>query len=271
MSAHSSDHATLAPGVPAPRAAARVLAFAALALTVLALALPPVAQPQDYHAFADTRTFLGIPNAADVLSNVAFLAAGLFGLAASARGRLAFGSAGQRDALHVAYAGLVLTALGSTYYHLAPTDATLVADRLGMVVAFAGVGASAAARLGDRVARAWLVLALVAGLASVAGWAVTGNLAPYVVVQFGGLALALACLVAVRTPLAPEPRFLVVLGGYVVAKVLEHHDASLFALTGGWVSGHPLKHLVSGIGTFWLVLPLLRRPRARAGVPASRG
>jgi hypothetical protein len=259
MSARPSDFTDPGRTTPAPRAIVRALAFAAIGLAVLAFVLPPLAQPQDYHAFADTRTLLGIPNAADVLSNVAFLAAGLLGIAASARGRLHFASTGQRDALHVAYAGLVLTALGSAYYHLAPTDATLVLDRCGMVVAFAGVGASVAARLGDRTAHTWLVVALAGGLASVATWAVTGNLAPYAVVQFGGLALALTCLVAVRTPLAPEPRFLVVLGGYVVAKVLEHHDASLFALTGGTVAGHPLKHLVSGIGTFWLVLPLLRR------------
>ena len=44
------------------------------------LLMPVIRQPQEYHAFADQRAFLGIPHAADVLSNFALVAAGLFGL-----------------------------------------------------------------------------------------------------------------------------------------------------------------------------------------------
>ena len=56
-----------------------------VALTLLAGAglwqlMPVVPQPAGYHGFADDRSFLGIPNAADVLSNLAFVAVGAFGL-----------------------------------------------------------------------------------------------------------------------------------------------------------------------------------------------
>jgi len=37
-------------------------------------------QSQEYHQFADTRPLLGIPNALNVLSNLPFLLAGIFGL-----------------------------------------------------------------------------------------------------------------------------------------------------------------------------------------------
>ena len=38
-------------------------------------------QPQWYHDFADARTIFGIPNAFDVLSNIALLIPGAFGIA----------------------------------------------------------------------------------------------------------------------------------------------------------------------------------------------
>jgi hypothetical protein len=56
------------------------LALLALAVTVAALALPPLPQPPEYHQFADQRTLLGIPNFFNVFSNVAFLLVGAAGV-----------------------------------------------------------------------------------------------------------------------------------------------------------------------------------------------
>ena len=47
--------------------------------------LSPFAQDHAYHAFADTRTFLGIPNFRNVSSNLPFLVVGTWGLAFLAR------------------------------------------------------------------------------------------------------------------------------------------------------------------------------------------
>jgi len=62
-------------------------AFALLATAVAIgawLFMPEIGQPQGYRGFADQRVFLGVSNAADVLSNPAFVAVALFGV-----GRLA--------------------------------------------------------------------------------------------------------------------------------------------------------------------------------------
>ena len=48
-------------------------------LLTLALLMPGMAQSESYHAFADQRGWAGLPHAADVLSNLGFLAAGLAG------------------------------------------------------------------------------------------------------------------------------------------------------------------------------------------------
>ena len=42
--------------------------------------MPAVAQDPSYHRFADQRQWLGVPNAADVLSNLAFALVGLVGV-----------------------------------------------------------------------------------------------------------------------------------------------------------------------------------------------
>jgi len=52
----------------------------ALAGALAALLLPPLKQPQAYHQFADQRTWFGIPNFLNVISNVGFLLVGLVGL-----------------------------------------------------------------------------------------------------------------------------------------------------------------------------------------------
>ncbi|HMX53755.1 MAG TPA: hypothetical protein PLP53_07480, partial [Plasticicumulans sp.] len=56
-----------------------LLLFALIALQLGGPALPFLAQPPGYHAFADTRALAGIANAADVLSNLSFLLAALAG------------------------------------------------------------------------------------------------------------------------------------------------------------------------------------------------
>ena len=61
----------------------RFALFGGMALLfTLALLMPGMAQPEHYHAFADRRGWLGLPHAADVLSNLGFVLAGLAGMVA---------------------------------------------------------------------------------------------------------------------------------------------------------------------------------------------
>ena len=56
-----------------------LLAFTLL-MVAAAVGLPAVPQPPDYHQFADQRHALGVDNFLDVVSNGAFLLAGIAGL-----------------------------------------------------------------------------------------------------------------------------------------------------------------------------------------------
>src|SRR5262249_17247036 len=108
---------------------------AAAALSAVALAaLPRVPPDPGYHQFADTRTLLGVPKGLDVLSNLAFAVVGLAGMwLLAGRGR-ALRDPRERWPWWVFFAGVTLTSLGSAWYHLAPSNASLVWDRLPMSV-----------------------------------------------------------------------------------------------------------------------------------------
>jgi hypothetical protein len=137
--------------------------------------------------------------------------------------------------------------VGSTWYHHAPGDDTLLWDRLPMTIGFMGlVAAVLAIPLGERAASLILVPAVVAGIGSVVAWRLTGDLRPYVWVQFTPLLLIGATVVL--GPLAPAHRraLLSALGLYVLAKGFELADARVFEATAGVASGHTLKHLTAG-------------------------
>ena len=249
------------------------LGIAGAAAVLALVAHGPIRQDPSYHRFADTRAVLGIANGLNVLSNVAFAVVGLLGLAAVARApAAAFTDRWTRLPYAALFGGTALTAIGSSYYHLAPDDARLVWDRLPMTIAFMGLATAVVAeRVGVPAAKRGFVPLLAFGVASVGFWYGTelrgaGDLRPYVVAQFGTLVLV-AVLAAVRPDPRPGRRSLAAaLVLYAVAKAVEMADGEVLAVT-GVVSGHTLKHVVAAAGIGCLALEIARRSRGRA--PAS--
>jgi hypothetical protein len=211
--------------------------------------LPPIPQPQAYHQFADQRTVFGVPHAWDVLSNVAFLISGLLGLLFLAQASAL--DAGTRWAFAVLFLGLLLTSIGSGYYHLAPDNARLVFDRLPMIVAMAGcLGAVITDRFGET--KAWWLAGLMAiGFWSVHQWSVSeqqgrGDLRWYALYE--GLIIVTGVLLLLLFPSrnGATKVFAIALIGNVAAKAFELFDKPIYAF-GGVVSGHTLKHLSAGL------------------------
>ena len=114
----------------------RALGFLALGIVGLGgvFCLPPIPQMQSYHGFADARTMLGVPNFLNVVSNFPFVVVGVLGLWLLLR-HDAVGPDGpvleraERWPLLVLFTGILLTAFGSSYYHLAPNNDRLVWDK----------------------------------------------------------------------------------------------------------------------------------------------
>src|SRR4051812_4036353 len=122
-----------------------LLAVITVFFLVAAFAVPALPQPLSYHAFADCRTFYGLPNFWNVVSNVPFLVAGALGLASIWRGGGAFVEGREQLPYLVFFLGALLTCAGSSYYHAAPDNTRLVWDRLPMTLGFAGLVAASVA------------------------------------------------------------------------------------------------------------------------------
>lgn len=241
-----------------------ILASACGLLLLLATFGPSLAQPAHYHAFADQRSMWGVPCAGDVLSNLPFGAWGCAGLLALWRLPRAALDAAQLRMSGLFFAGLLFTAAGSVWYHWSPQDAGLAVDRLGMVVAFAGLlGLAAAGRISARAGMFLAASLLLLGPLSVYVWASNANVLPWAVLQFGGLALLL--WLARRVPLAGAlaVHWWQVIALYAVAKCLEQGDHQVYELLGQLVSGHSLKHLVASLAAWPVWAAVARFPNSR--------
>ena len=233
-------------------------------LTLLALAapwiaaalLPSMAQPQAYHQFADQRPWLGVPHAANVLTNLPFLLVGAFGLALVWQRRRGSSAA---VGYAVLFVGVALTAFGSAWYHAAPSDTTLLWDRLPIALVFAGL---VTGTLADRVP-AWsgrLAAAFVAmAIGTVLFWRATGNVLPYLVMQGCFVAVALVATASVPSTATHARGLYVVAAIYAIAVLCERFDAPIDAWTGGLISGHPLKHVLAAAALCAVVVMLRRR------------
>ena len=248
------------------------LLAAAVALLAFAVWGPFLPASAHQHDFADQRGWQGLPCAMDVLSNLPFAVAGVWGLVWLRRlGALRLCLATRATAA-LFFVGLVLTTAGSSWYHWQPDNAGLLWDRLGMSVAFAGLlGLAVVGRISPRAGLATALGLMVAAPAAVLAWAHTGNLTPWAVVQFGGMlvVLALACLPHRHGALVLQLGALI--AWYAAAKVMELADHSVYEATAGWVSGHTLKHLLAAGAALPVLFAMARLHHSRyVAVPLPR-
>lgn len=223
----------------------------------------PVPQDPQYHNFADHKsltvnlglhthdssishkdyTFI-INNYADVLSNLPFICIGLLGLVKSL-------SLDTNMTFYLMYLGILLTGFGSMYYHLHPTNDTLLWDRLPMAVSFMAFFHYI---LHSRIHLGLMSLLVlqVIGIASVLYWHHTeqrgmGDLRPYILVQYGPL-LLIPLILLFSSKQSSNYYVWLILFYYLLAKISEYYDGFVYRLTGTLISGHTLKHLLSAVG-----------------------
>lgn len=218
-----------------------VFLFGLAAVSLIGLLfVPPIPQPQRYHQFADQGTILGIPNFWNVVSNLPFILVGAWGLV-----RLRAGAS-----VSVFFLGVFLTGFSSSYYHWAPDDAGLFWDRLPMTFAFMAILASAIEeRIDARIGRLLLWPLVVLGIASLLIWLRTDDLRLYGWVQFFPCVMLLLLFLLLPPKFTGTWYWFAAAGWYVIAKLLEHFDAAIYAAL-RVMSGHPLKHLAAAAACY---------------------
>jgi hypothetical protein len=231
---------------------------------------PPLPQSQSYHHFADERSFLGIPNFANVVSNVPFVVVGILGLAflwgwLPVQPAQSFSTRQERWAYLLLFIAVFFTGFGSAYYHLRPDNERLVWDRLPMAVAFMALFASVIGeRVNVRIGLLLLPVLVALGIASVIYWHWSeirgrGDQRFYYLVQFYPMAAMPCLLLLMPARYTRTGDFFVAVGWYALAKVFEHHlDGALLSL-GDLISGHTLKHLLAAVSVYWILRMLIRR------------
>ncbi len=245
-----------------------------LAICAAFLLHGPIAQFADYHQFADQTRIAGIAHAGDVLSNLGFALVAVWGVwrlrpfffsGACQPGRYGYG---------LFLAGLLATAIGSSYYHLAPDNARLVWDRLPIALSCAGLLAAVRAECGIATGegRETLALALLA-VAGVLWWRITdlhgaGDLRWYLLFQILPLVLIPLWQAETGVPSARRRAIFTAIILYAAAKLAELYDYQLLALL-GVISGHTLKHLLATLAAAVLLPQAERVTCKRGGINAT--
>ncbi|WP_371362788.1 hypothetical protein SRRS_38540 [Sporomusa rhizae] len=222
--------------------------------------MEPIPQDINYHLFADTGVRFGVANSNDVISNAGFIIAGMIGL----RRIRHWAWSRENNLWRFFFFSIILVGIGSAYYHLQPSNTTLVWDRLPMTLGFASMTACICGeRLGTKIGRSLFLPLTVGGVGSVIYWWATeqagvGDLRFYILVQYLSMLLIPIVLLLYPKPWRQNKFYWLLLSSYIVAKIFELNDVEVFILTHQIISGHTLKHLVAAAGM------LIFRPAARA-------
>ncbi len=237
-----------------------VFSFFILAGGIAATITRPIAQDTDYHLFADSRNLFSIPNFWNVISNLLFLVIGATGIVFVSITNKRHKSDRLLLNNFIFFTGIFFTGIGSAYYHLNPSNESLVWDRLPMSISFMSFFSIIIGRfISVKDGKLFLFPLLAVGLTSVIYWYITersgcGDLRLYILIQF--LPMLLIPMIMLFSKSKYDPKYLwFVLLAYVIAKIFETFDGAVFEC-GNLISGHSVKHLVAALAPVIFLLDL---------------
>lgn len=240
-------------------------------LAVVAFKLPRIAQPLWYHDFADRRACFDLPNCLDTATNALFILAGLAGLVFlhsalhSTSARRTFIDSRETLPYALFFFATILVSFSSGFYHLAPNNGRLVWDRAAIALALmAWFAAILCERVNIKAGLHLLPLLVIAGLGSVFYWGWSevqgaGDLRYYGLIQLTAILLTPLLLWLYPPRYNGDRDILTVIGLYSLALLFDFSDRLVFSLTGGFISGHTIKHVIAALAAYWVVLHLKRR------------
>ena len=239
-----------------------IILISLFAVSLIAMILfGKIEQPQSYHNFADNRTFFGVPNFFDTVSNLLFFFVGMTGAWFVYKNV-------RREARYswlTSFAGVTLVSLGSGYYHWNPNDTTLVWDRLPLNMGFMGLFSAVMTEfINPKLEEYLLVPAVIIGALSVIYWQYAGDLRFYFYLQAVTILAITAVLFMYEGRFTLRRYLLYTLVLYILSKFAEFSDRTIYSITNNLLSGHTLKHILAALAVFSVYL-MLRRREPREG------
>lgn len=230
-----------------------LILVSALAAIIGLLLLDPIHQQTDYHGFCDKRTIFSIPNFWNVISNLPFLIVGAWGL------KWTLGPEKPGTQYIFFFIGIALVSIGSAYYHVNPTNTTLVFDRAPMTIAFMSLLSIITSEFFNKQAGYKLLYPLLlSGIFSVIYWVVFNDLRLYLLVQFYPILIILVALIFFNSSYKSTFGYWALLMSYVIAKLFEHFDCETQSAL-KMISGHSIKHLIISLGIIMLIHSFRKR------------
>lgn len=217
------------------------------------LSLDPIAQNIEYHNFIDQRTYAGVSNFWNVISNLPFLLVGGMGIYSIYYSQNIKFITEIKIAYTLFYLGVSIIAIGSTYYHLTPSNESLAWDRIPMTIAFMSLFSIIIAEfISPYIGRIILWPLILFGVYSIYYWHNIGDLRLYILVQFLPIIVIPLMLLFFKATFTKTSGYWLLLLAYVVAKVLEHYDSQIYNMF-VIVSGHSIKHVIAALGVYLLL------------------
>ena len=234
----------------------RLYFLSLLALGISGLYYGRYEQEQNYHQFADNRMFLGIPNGIDVMSNLAIVFPGIAGIAfvhERQKNKYQWADSFEPTILYCLFFGMILTFFGSVWFHLDPSNSTLVWDRLGMVIIMACYCSLIIFdRFDSNLAGNIHFPLIIIGFSSVLVWQYFDDLRFYFLFKVQVFFLVLILLKYGNKSYDRAKDYLLSLALFGLATVFEFTDEIVFD-TLVIISGHSLKHIFAGVGLWWIM------------------
>ncbi|MHC5226171.1 ceramidase domain-containing protein [Ignatzschineria sp. LJL83] len=221
---------------------------------------PSFPQPEDYHYFSGDQTIFGVSNFMNVASNIVYIIAGILGLYRCQKRTFYLPQYRWR----FFFISLILVGIGSSYYHFNPSTYSLFWDRLPMGLGFAFLSANfLAERFPVCNDHTPLLLLLGFSVFSIVYWHFSemiemGDLRLYAITQFATIGLIGFCLLFRAQSFQMDFPYWILFIGYGIAKVCEMLDPAIFSLSQGFLGGHVIKHLISGIALILFIPPTRR-------------
>lgn len=227
---------------------------------------PRMPQPLEYHDFADKRSYWGIPNFYNVISNLASFIVAFMALVYLFTSKFKNYTKSLEKKIYLGFfKAILLTSLGSVYYHWNPNNLTLFWDRLPMIIALMIFqSAIIAERISIKKSKQLLIPLIVLGAFSAIYWRNTeingvGDLRLYGLLQFFLPINVALMLWKLPSSYTSSSHLWEALAWYAFAHIAAFSDANIYEATNQFVSGHTLKHICFAFATFAVLKYLKRR------------